>query len=133
MYPYSSLPKPLPLVKFSVLLALCRGESARYELVDTVCSDSLGSVVVAPAQVYRAVKELQDEVFIELSGIQPGRVSGTKKEIYSITEYGRIRLREEITRLEQAVKIARHAGVMDDETPLELQRLRLDLFDRREG
>lgn len=129
MYPYPLLPKPLPITKFYILLALCRGDSSRYQLKSIIHNDSLGSINISDTQAYRAVRELSEDVLVEMLRTEPGRVAGTVTEIYGISEHGLIRLREEMARLEQAVKIARHAGVLDNTMPIELQRLRLDLLD----
>jgi DNA-binding PadR family transcriptional regulator len=84
-------------------------------------------------QIYRAVRELQAEALIDFVREEPGRIEGKIREIYAISGHGNIRLQEEITRLEQAVKIARYAGVTASDEPTDIQRLRLDLLDRGEA
>jgi hypothetical protein len=115
------------------LLALCRGESTRYPLKGTIWKDSLGAVNLAASQIYRTVTGLHDIGYIDLARTEPGKTGNIPREFYTISKYGMVRLEEEILRLNHAVKIAQYAGVMNNKTPTDIQRLKLDLFDRSEG
>ena len=132
-FPDELLPKPLPHIEVYILLALARNESTRYKLKSRLFSMSFGALRPADNIIYRAVGKLHDEGLVDLARTEPGRADNLPVKYYSISEHGRIRLQEEIIRLDQVMKIARHAGVMDDETPADIQRLRLDFLDGGKG
>ncbi|GAC1600652.1 MAG: hypothetical protein NVS3B29_01400 [Candidatus Saccharimonadales bacterium] len=112
MNPFASLPKPLHQAEFYILLALSRGESMRYPLKTAVWQDSKGAVSLADSPVYRAMRKLHEIGDIDLIRTEDGRAGNLRMEFYDI---------------------ARHAGIMDDETPTDIQRLRLDLLDGGKG
>lgn len=132
MLPLSDLPKPLPQIDFYILLALARTESARYPLKSRVRNYSLGALKPADNVIYREITKLHDDGYIDLVRTEPGRAGAIPKQFYSIAKYGKVRLQEEILRFEHAAKIAHYAGIMVDETPTDIQRLKLDFLDGSE-
>jgi hypothetical protein len=46
---------------------------------------------------------------------------------YEISEHGLLRLKEELLRQNHAIKIAEAKGLMENETPIEIQRMLLDV------
>lgn len=126
-YPESSLPKPLKINEFYVLLALCRGSSHTYALRAVVRNDSLGSVVIPTNKLYGLVTAMHDEGLIELVGMAPAGVSGKPRNHYQISKYGHIRLQEEVSRLDHAVQVADGAGVRQSEVPTDIQKILLNM------
>lgn len=127
MYPESSWPPPLRPVEFYILLALARGDAHGYALRAIVRNDSLGSVVVDLAKLYRLIQKLHDEGLIDMLGERPAGPSGKPRMHYGLAKYGAIRLQEEAQRMQHAAKIARAAGYLDNDTPTDIQRMLLAL------
>jgi len=131
MYPDSNLPKPLHATEFYILLALAGGESHAYPLKGRISNQSLGSVNLNDAQLYRFLDKLCGEAFIEPTGPQPAGKSGKPRLHYGITPHGSLRLEAEIQRFTHAVAIAQNIGFTKSEVPREIQRLLLDLKNER--
>ncbi len=126
MYPYSNLPKPLVPAEFYLLLALSTEEGYMYAIKARIRNLSLGSVSMGDSNLIRLMRKLEDEAFIDPVGPKPAGKSGAPRMHYSITNHGILRLKEELTRLDHAVKVGRNSGLMDDPTPIDIQRLLLD-------
>lgn len=127
MYPDVYLPKPMFVREYYILLSLSRGQSHTYAIKASVANDSLGSLIIAPSVLYPLIQKLHDYGMVDLISTSPAGVSGKPRKIYAISEEGLIRLKEECLRLRHAVKIAEHARLFQDETPLDIQRLLLRL------
>jgi DNA-binding PadR family transcriptional regulator len=123
-----SLPAPLRHDEFYALLALSRGDEYGYALTAVIFNDSRGSVVIRDDKIYPLIRKLEREVFIELSGEYPTPKSDKPRSHYAITSHGTLRLKEELQRMDHAVKIAQHTGLLNaDEPPLDIQKLLLGL------
>ncbi|HVQ43472.1 MAG TPA: helix-turn-helix transcriptional regulator [Candidatus Saccharimonadia bacterium] len=120
------LPRPMNPAEFYALLALSRGDTYGYALKAIMRNDSLGGVVVGDNKIYRLLERLVDEAWVDEAGSQPAGPSGKPRRHYAITVHGQLRLKEELQRLEHAARIGRAAGLMDDSTPLDIQRLLLE-------
>ncbi|HEX3082439.1 MAG TPA: PadR family transcriptional regulator, partial [Candidatus Saccharimonadia bacterium] len=105
--------------------ALVDRELHAYALRSAVLKASLGSIYPSDTQIGRVLGKLHAEGLIDITGSRPTRKSGKIRMHYQISEEGLIRLQEELTRLEHAVKIGRNAGLMDNPIPTEIQRLNL--------
>ncbi len=127
MYPSDHLPNPLKPSDFYTLLALSRGSSHRYALKAIIHNDSLGSVSVPPNKLYPLLAKLHEEGFIELAGKKPSGKSGRLQMHYAISEYGSVRLQEELQRLSHALKIGQATGLMDNTVSTDIQRLLVDV------
>ena len=123
MYPYSHLPKPLRPAEFYILLALAGSPLHGYALKAAIMNNSLGSVVVPDSKLYSIITKLHDEGLIDTVGQKPAGKSGTPRMHYDISDYGKIRLQEESTRLDHAVKTAKLVGALDNQVPTDLQRM----------
>jgi len=126
MYPHSDLPKPLRPAEFYLLLALSHSEAHGYALKSMIRNSSLGSVIVPDNKIYLLPTSLIGQAFIDDIGKQPTGKSGVPRTHYAITQHGTLRLKEELTRLDHAVKIGKSAGLMADSTPIDIQRLLLN-------
>lgn len=127
MYPYSYLPAPLSAQAFYALLALSRTELHVYAIRSAILNDSLGSINLAQGRVYALINHLHNEGFVEISGTKPAGKSGKERLHYAISPHGTLRLKDEITRLEHAVKIAQSAGLTQSDIPTDIQRLLLNV------
>src|SRR6266536_603279 len=115
MYPYSDLPKPLRPAEFYLLLAINQTPAHAYAIKAMIRNISLGSVNTADGNLARLIRKLEAKAFIEPAGKQPAGKSGAPREHYAITNHETLRLKEELTHLGHAVKVARHEGLMEDE------------------
>ena len=67
-----------------------------------------------------------EESYVSILGKIPTGKLGTPRMHYEITEYGIVRLKEELIRLRHVVKTAENIGLLDDDTPLDIQKLILE-------
>lgn len=124
-YPYSHLPEPLPAATFYVLLALTQAELHSYALISACANLSLGSVKLTGGTLYPLLQKLQDQALIDPVGKRPAGKSGKPRLHYRTSEEGILRLKEEFQRLEHVMKIGRNLSLMDDTTPIDIQRLQV--------
>ncbi len=123
--PFDELPKPLRPAIFYILLALVRGASHGYVLKNVARNDSFGSVKIPVGKLYDLLMTMFEDDLIELAGDRPAGKSGILRTHYRISQYGTIRLKEELVRMAHAAKIGEAAGLLDDQMPLDLQRLKM--------
>ena len=123
MYPYFSLSPALSHATFYVLLALSRGELHGYSLKSVAHNDSLGSVPMPDGKVYQLLKRMLKAKLIEKVGMAPAGQSGKERVHYRITPVGTLCLKEDLARMRHAVQIGESAGLFDDTTPLDIQRV----------
>ena len=123
----SPSPAALSVQEFYTLFVLYLGEGHAYNLRSRVIDVSLGSVRIAGGTLYPLLSRLNTRGYISMLGDKPAGVSGTPRRQYGITPAGTVRLKEEVKRLSHAVKIAEHNHLLDDEIPLDIQKLLLEL------
>jgi DNA-binding PadR family transcriptional regulator len=123
----TTLPAALSVQEFYTLFALYIREGHAYNLRSRVIDMSLGSVIIAGGTLYPLLTRLHAQGYIAMLGDKPVGLSGTPRRHYGITPAGTIRLKEEITRMRHAVKIAEHNHLLDDEIPLDIQKLLIEL------
>lgn len=123
MYPWTHLPPPLSVREFHVLFALYRAESTVYGLRGQIELDTFGSVKIPDGTIYPLMVRLHDQGLIDLVRTEVGDEVGKPRKIYGLSENGTSRLREEFTRIEHVVKLARASGILDFEVPNEVERL----------
>jgi len=128
MYPYSRLAPPLSPHIFYALLALSRTATLHpYAIRSAVLNDSLGSVDIASGRLYPLITKLTEEGFIDIIGPKPTSKSGKPRMHYAISTHGTLRLKEELTRLNHAIKTAKSAGLLENTLDLDLQRMLLEV------
>ena len=103
-----NLPPALSHGTFYILIALSRGELHGYDLGAVAQNDSLGSIQMKDGRLYQHVKKLVNEGLAEEAGTYPAGKLGKERLHYRITPTGTIRLKEELMRMEHAVKIGEH-------------------------
>lgn len=115
--------KPLSAAELYTLLAFVREDLHKYAIKARTANYSLNSLNLEYVQINRLIAKLENESFIEIASIESDGHAGQPRSIYSITEHGRIRLQEDVLRLQHALAIATSAGVLDNQTPIDIQRL----------
>jgi DNA-binding PadR family transcriptional regulator len=122
------LPPPLSTNQFYILLALAREDLHAYALVGTIYNMSLGSIHITSGALYPALASLEDKALTDPAGHLPAGKSKQRRAHYAISSHGRIRLQEELTRMQHAVEIGKYAGLLDaDQPPTDIQRMLLEL------
>lgn len=122
---FSPVPAPLSAQEFYVLLTLNADESHGYDLVGRIYNVSLGSVKLAGGTLYPLLKRLCAMGWIEQLESKPAGKSGKLRVHYGISELGVIRLKEELIRLEHALKVADFYHLLVNDEPLELAKIRV--------
>ena len=118
--------KPLSPGEFYLLFALSMKEGYAYSLRGRIANLSQGSVDMTSGTLLPLLKRMHDLGFIDLTGMKAAGKSGIPRRHYGLSDYGVIRVKEELVRLRHAVRTADNAGLFDDEMPLEIQKLMLD-------
>jgi DNA-binding PadR family transcriptional regulator len=104
----------LSQAEFYILLSLALKERHGYEIMKQVEHDSQGKVLLGPGTLYGAVKRLLQAHFIEeIPGDHP------RRRYYRMTEEGRKALSHELERYQDALALARRAGLMPGLSGLE--------------
>jgi PadR family transcriptional regulator, regulatory protein PadR len=117
------LTKPLPALRFYILLALSREELYGYAVKARIGSHSLGTVKAKDGTLYPLLKKMTYEGLIEEAGHQPVGDLDKDRLHYRLTAEGRYRLECDLKRLRHAVNIGETAGYFNDELPPDIQRL----------
>jgi DNA-binding PadR family transcriptional regulator len=99
---------PLRPVVLQVLLALADGERHGYAIVHDISERSAARLQLEPGNLYRTLKFMLDEGFIEESGRRPlpGQ-DDERRRYYRITKFGRQVALAEAARLEALASEAR--------------------------
>ncbi len=130
-YPFSHLPKPLSTSEFYILLALAHSSLHAYAIKGAIANDSLGSVTLKDGKLYPLLAKLHEQELIKIARTSPAGKSGKPRTHYTISEIGLIHLKDELTRLDHALKIGKNIGLMpENEIPTDLQRALLPLKNR---
>ncbi len=99
---------PLNPRDYLILFSLVSEDRHGYGIVKQVESDSAGQVSLDPANLYRAIKRLIRDGFIEEGEERPTEESGgQKRRYYSITGFGREVVTLEAARLAALADAAR--------------------------
>jgi DNA-binding PadR family transcriptional regulator len=92
--------------EFYILLSLAIKERHGYEIMQQVAHDSGGKVVLGPGTLYGSIKRmLQSNLIEEVAGDNP------RRKYYTLTEEGRKTLAFELERYNDAVTLAKRAGL----------------------
>lgn len=125
MYPSTSLPKPLSVNVFYILLFLARQESHGYAIKGAAANDSLGSVQISEGTLYKVLFKLVQAGLVESRG-SDGSV-GKIRALYGITNKGAFALENELKRMKHAVAIGESAGYLSEDIPQDIRELLEDL------
>lgn len=106
---------PLSATDFQLLLALTAGELHGYAINKSVREASGGRVRIGLGSLYRVLARLLGSGLVE--ECEPGEGAsgdGAKRRRYGLTELGRSVLRAEVSRLSDAVELARSSRLFID-------------------
>src|SRR5664279_2329015 len=114
---------PLSPQTFYILLALSRGQSHAYALKHRVADASLGAIKMADGTLYPQIKRLISSNLIEEAGYCVPYYGSQERLHYSMTDLGLIKLKSDLLRQRHSIEIAHAEGFLNDELPLETQKL----------
>lgn len=117
MYVPNQLPPPLSYREFYILLALHNAQSHVYHLKIRILNFSRGSIDIPTGTLYPLVTKLHEEGLIELVEYDSDDFDGKTQKIYTTSEQGTVRLKNELQRFRHAVKIGESAGLFREENP----------------
>jgi DNA-binding PadR family transcriptional regulator len=118
-------PPPLSHAEMYVLLALEDRPMHAYDLQANAINLSLGGLKLSRGHLHGLLLRLAEDGYVTSKGFAPSGPSGRPREQIAITDWGRIRLLEDVLRMRHVVDIAGRDGLLDDETPTDIQRLKL--------
>lgn len=113
-----STPTPAPLrpVEFHILLSLTDGDLHGYGIIQATEARTEGRMVLEPATLYRALRRLAAQGWIEaVAHGAPDDPGNERRRYYALTELGRTAARDEARRLEILLEAARGADLLPSE------------------
>jgi DNA-binding PadR family transcriptional regulator len=96
---------PLGLATFHILLALAGGERHGYAIGKEVAEQTDGSVRLGPGTLYRILKQLTDDAWID--EIESSGDENDRRRTYRLTPRGRAIAKAEAQRLAALVELSR--------------------------
>jgi DNA-binding PadR family transcriptional regulator len=108
---------PLTPQVFQVLLSLYQGPLHGYSIIQDVRERTDGKMRLTASTLYDALARLVEQGLIEETDRPDSPGSGdARRRYYRLTRLGRQAAQEEVTRLEQLIRMARTSGVTTRET-----------------
>ncbi len=104
---------PLRAPVFHILLALAREDLHGLGIAAAVADATEGSVVLGPGTLYRSLKEMARDGFIE-EVAAPADDDDPRRRYYGITPRGLEQVRGEAERLARIVEVARDGHVLPE-------------------
>src|SRR5262245_45647355 len=99
---------PLTPAAFHILLALADRELHGYGLMQEIARYTEGTLRIGPGTLYRSIKQLLADDWIEESGERPDpRLDDQRRRYYRLTGLGQRAARAEAQRLGRRVRVAR--------------------------
>jgi len=102
---------PLPSAAFQILLALVDGDSHGYAIMRLVAEQTSGCMRLGPGTLYSSLQSLLEAACIEEVDCK----GADRRRCYRMTVAGRKRVREEVERLEELVRVARSKRLLEGE------------------
>jgi len=106
-----TIPSPMKLPWFHILLALRDGSLHGYGIQRAVLDRTDGSLRLWPATLYRLIGALEEEGYIEATDGPEGKPEDQRRQYYALTQAGRDRLQNEAALL---AGWARAAGALEE-------------------
>ena len=105
--------------QFHILLTLCEGPRHGYGIMREIASRTNGAMELGPGTLYRSIKQLLREgLLFEVDPRTDGSsAGGSPRRTYTLTPAGEIRLTEEAQRLENLVRWAQEAAILEGGNP----------------
>lgn len=104
---------PLKPAVFHILLALSQQQRHGLGIADEVEASTAGSVRLGPGTLYRSLKEMSRDGFVE-EVPPPQQGEDPRRKFYCITPVGSEVLKTEASRYEQIVEVARQRRVLPE-------------------
>lgn len=104
---------PLKPEVFEILMRLIEGECHGYAMMGDIAERSGGAVKMLPGALYRHLKRLLDDGFIEELDRRPAGDHDERRRYYGITARGRRIAAAEAARLARLVEAARTHDLLD--------------------
>jgi len=102
---------PLPSAAFQILLALADGDSHGYGIMRHVAEQTSGRMRLGPGTLYSSIQSLLEAGCIEEVECE----SPDRRRCYRLTSAGRTRVRDEVERLEELLRVARSKKLLEGE------------------
>jgi DNA-binding PadR family transcriptional regulator len=105
---------PLTPATFHILLALAGQERHGYSIMREVEAYTDGALHLGPTTLYRSIKHMLADRFIEETEERPDpQLDDERRRYYRLTAYGRQVLWAETRRLARLVALAREKGIVE--------------------
>ena len=101
-----TIPSPMKLQWFHILLALSQGTLHGYAIQRAVLDRTDGKLRLWPATLYRLLGGLEDEGYIESVEAPAEEVEDQRRQYYGLTDQGRERLQVEAAMLAEWARAA---------------------------
>lgn len=92
---------PLPPRDLLVLAALAAGPLHGYGIIKVVEAESESGHLLDPANLYRLLRRMREDGWVEEAPDTPDESEDTKRRTYRLTPRGRLVLMSEVDRLEE--------------------------------
>lgn len=102
---------PLTPPVFAILLSLAEGDRHGYAIMKDVRTPDGGGIAMGPGTLYGTLDRLQRDGLVRESP----NSDDERRRYYRLTDAGRLALRAELMRLENAVTAARRRGLLAQE------------------
>ncbi len=100
---------PLSPPELQILLALADGEKHGYAILKEVSRSTEGTVRLGPGTLYAVIRRFVEEDLIAESDERPDpALDDERRRYYRLRDTGRQVVLAELTRMEQAIALARH-------------------------
>lgn len=102
---------PLAPAVLHILMALADEDRHGYAIIQEVKARTNGEVRLSPATLYRSIQRmLDDDLIVEVQERPAPELDDERRRYYRITPFGRKVAREEASRLNDLVRLARASG-----------------------
>ena len=109
-------PAPLKRVDLLILTVLASGERHGYGIRQDIVEHTAGGVLLDAGNLYRAIRRLEDDGFVEESDRRPAReADDERRRYYRISTSGRRALSAELSRMRELVRLAERQGLLPPE------------------
>ena len=96
---------------FHILMALADEDRHGYAIIQEILTRTDGEVRLSPATLYRSIQRmLDDDLIVEVHERPAPELDDERRRYYRITKTGKTVAREEATRLNDLVRLAKASG-----------------------
>lgn len=96
---------------FHILMALADEDRHGYAIIQEILARTDGEVRLGPGTLYRSIQRmLDDDLIVEVHERPAPELDDERRRYYRITKFGKAVAREEASRLNDLVRLARASG-----------------------